>query len=345
MESKYSFDKPVNCFVGNNGIGKTNTLDAIYHLSMAKSYFSSINSDSISHDKNFSKIKGIYDLNAMSETIECKLIKGKSKIFIRNGKKYKKFSDHIGLLPVVMISPSDIDLINEGSVNRRGFIDKLISQSDKTYLKTLVDYTRLISQRNSLLKNEISEKIIKSTLEIYDDKLAIFGTKIYNTRKKYLSSFRPYFIKRYMQISGNVENVTIDYKSQLNCDLGFSELLKNSFGYDKKLMQSNVGVHRDDLIFKINGESMKRFASQGQRKSFLVSLKLAQFDMIKNSLSLTPILLLDDIFDKLDENRVKKIINLVNESSFGQLFITDTHYERTKEVIKQTNQEFKIFKL
>ena len=345
MESKYSFDKPVNCFVGNNGIGKTNTLDAIYHLSMAKSYFSSINSDSISHDKNFSKIKGIYDLNAMSETIECKLIKGKSKIFIRNGKKYKKFSDHIGLLPVVMISPSDIDLINEGSVNRRGFIDKLISQSDKTYLKTLVDYTRLISQRNSLLKNEISEKIIKSTLEIYDDKLAIFGTKIYNTRKKYLSSFRPYFIKRYMQISGNVENVTIDYKSQLNCDLGFSELLKNSFEYDKKLMQSNVGVHRDDLIFKINGESMKRFASQGQRKSFLVSLKLAQFDMIKNSLSVTPILLLDDIFDKLDGNRVKKIINLVNESSFGQLFITDTHYERTKEVIKQTNQEFKIFKL
>ena len=341
----FNFQKKINCFVGNNGIGKTNVLDAIYYLSFAKSYFNTVDGQNIKHGEDFFMIEGDYLLHNRQEKILCSLKRGQKKVLKRNGKVYEKFSEHIGELPLVIISPADRDLIVEGSETRRKFIDGVISQQDKKYLQTLINYNKVISQRNALLKYFAANRVFDAlNLKVYDEQLIEYGTIIYQKRKAFLDDFVPIFNEKHRIISGDNEQVNLRYKSQLQ-ELSFEELLELSLEKDKIMQYTTVGIHKDDLGFEIGEFPIKKFGSQGQQKSYLIALKLAQFEFIKQQSNLTPILLLDDIFDKLDEHRVAHIVNLVNNDEFGQIFITDTHADRTEQVIKESNQEYHIFKL
>lgn len=341
----FTFDQKINCFVGANGIGKTNVLDAIYHLSFGKSYFNPIASQNIKHGESFFVIEGIFEKDNREEKILVSLKKGQKKVIKRNSKIYEKFSDHIGFIPSVIISPADRDLILEGSETRRKFIDSVISQSDKNYLNKLINYNKILQQRNALLKYfALNNTFNSQTLEIYNDQLHQYGTEIFTIRKAFLETFIPIFKDRYNAISNHNEPVDLSYKSDLFDD-GLDVLLMNSINKDKALQYTSVGIHKDDLEFEIDSFPIKRFGSQGQQKSFLIALKLAQFDFIKQQNKFSPILLLDDIFDKLDENRVAQILELVHNDHFGQLFISDTHADRTENIIKQVHQSYKIFKL
>lgn len=341
----FDFDSKINCFVGNNGVGKTNVLDAIFFLSFAKSYFNAVASQNIRHGEEFFMIDGEYQVKERSENVVCSFKKGHKKVIKRNGKIYERFSDHIGAFPLVIISPADRDLIVEGSDIRRKFMDSVISQSDSIYLKTLISYAKVVSQRNALLKYFAANRTFDLVnLKVYDEQLKMYGEKINKERTAFLKIFVPIFLERYQSISAGKEKVDLRYKSQLN-DGDILDLLEASLEKDRMLQYTSVGVHKDDLIFEIDGFPVKKFGSQGQQKSFLIALKLAQFDFIKEQSNVKPILLLDDIFDKLDDLRVQQIITLVNQAHFGQIFISDTHAERTEEVVKKTNQTYKIFKL
>ncbi len=341
----FDFEDKINCFVGDNGVGKTNVLDAIYYLSFAKSYFNSVAVQNINHSKDFFVIEGTYQMEDRVDTIVCSLKRGHKKSVKRNGKVYEKFSDHIGYLPLVIISPADRNLITDGSDIRRKFIDNVISQSSKNYLQNVIKYNKVLAQRNALLKYFALNRTFDSVnLNIYNDQLNSYGTIIYKERKAFLKEFIPIFTKRYQAISNSKESVNLVYKTQLE-DADFLTLLANNIERDRILQFTSVGIHKDDLSFEIDGYPVKKFGSQGQQKSYLIALKLAQFDFIKKQSKIKPILLLDDIFDKLDANRVSKIINLVNSNDFGQLFISDTHKERTEEIVKQSNQSYKIFEL
>ncbi len=341
----FTFDNKINCFVGANGVGKTNVMDAIYHLSFGKSYFNPIATQNIKHDEEFFVVDGIFEKEEQTEKIIVSLKIGQKKIIKRNGKAYEKFSDHIGFIPLVIISPADRDLIIEGSETRRKFIDSVISQSDKLYLLNLINYNKILMQRNALLKFfALNNAFNSQTLEVYNQQLHTYGSEIFNTRRSFLEIFIPIFKERYNAISNHKEEVNLSYKSDL-LDGDLNDLLNENIKKDKMLQYTTVGIHKDDLNFEIQNFPIKKFGSQGQQKSFLVALKLAQFDFIKQKSGVSPILLLDDIFDKLDENRVAQIIELVDNKNFGQLFISDTHAERTEEVVKQTHQSYKIFKL
>lgn len=341
----FEFDSKINCFVGPNGIGKTNILDAIYHLSFGKSYFNPVSSQNIKHKEDFFVIDGLYNKTDREEKIIVSLKRGQKKILKRNGKIYERFSDHIGFLPLVIISPADRDLIIEGSETRRKFVDSVISQSDKDYLKHLIAYNKTLAQRNALLKYfAVNHTFNKDTLEIYDEQLAKYGKKIFKKRKAFLSEFVSIFKERYSAISNDKEEVNLVYKSDLFEDK-LNLLLEENLKRDKALQYTSVGIHKDDLVFQINDYPVKKFGSQGQQKSFLIALKLAQFDFIKKQSGVCPILLLDDIFDKLDEQRVTQIIKLVDAEDFGQLFISDTHPERTEKAVKRVHQTYQLFKL
>lgn len=341
----FDFDSKINCFVGLNGVGKTNILDAIYHLSFGKSYFNPITLQNIKHGTEFFVVEGLYEKENTHEKIIVSAKKGQKKIIKRNAKAYEKFSDHIGFLPLVIISPSDRDLITEGSDTRRKFMDGVISQGDKAYLGNLLKYNKTLTQRNSLLKYFAANNTFnKSALEVYDEQLENYGTAIFKQRKLFLEAFQPIFLKRYQSISKGSEQVEVHYKSQLH-EKSLLELLQDGFSKDQITQYTNFGIHKDDLVFEMNGHPIKKFGSQGQQKSFLIALKLAQFDFIKQQSKVTPILLLDDIFDKLDETRVAQIITLVDEENFGQLFISDTHADRTENVVKSIHQTYKMFPL
>lgn len=341
----FEFDAKINCFVGNNGIGKTNILDAIYHLSFGKSYFNPVASQNIKHGTDFFVVDGEFHKNDRDEKIICSLKRGMKKIIKRNGKAYDKFSDHIGFLPLVIISPADRDLITEGSDMRRKFIDGVISQSDKTYLTTLLRYNKILAQRNSLLKYfAVNHTFDSSTLAVYNDQLHSYGTEIHHKRAAFLATFIPIFKEQYAAISGGSEPVTVSYDSKLQ-EHDLLSLLEGNIEKDRALQYTSVGIHKDDLSFKIMEYPIKKFGSQGQQKSFLIALKLAQFNFIKEEAKTTPILLLDDIFDKLDEHRVGQIVQLVDDTNFGQIFISDTHAERTENIVKTIHQTYKIFKL
>jgi len=344
-QQNFEFDAKINCFVGSNGVGKTNALDAIYHLSFGKSYFNPIASQNIKHNAPFFVVDGIFNKNEKTEKVIVSLKRGQKKVIKRNGKAYEKFSDHIGFIPLVIISPADRDLIIEGSDTRRKFIDSVISQSDKPYLSNLIKYNKILSQRNALLKYfALNNTFNAQTLEVYNEQLDTYGTAIFKTRAAFLEEFIPIFKARYKAISNNNEEVNLNYKSDLFDD-NLKSLLAKNVNKDKAIQYTSVGIHKDDLNFDIETYPIKKFGSQGQQKSFLIALKLAQFDFVKQQSGVTPLLLLDDIFDKLDENRVAQIINLVDNKDFGQLFISDTHAERTENVVKQIHQSYKIFKL
>ena len=287
----------------------------------------------------------------LKENISCSFKKGLKKVIKRNGKEYEKVSDHFGLIPLVIISPSDSNLIEEGSDLRRKFMDSIISLNDKEYLQCLIKYNKILSQRNSLLKYFAANHTFDSVnIEVYNDQLINFGKELFNKRKKFIEEFVPIFKSRYSHIvnssSGEnlLEKVSLLYKTQLD-KFEFNDLLKDNLEKDRILQYTSVGVHKDDLLFKINGYPIKKTGSQGQQKSFLIALKLAQFDFLKKKTGLKPLLLLDDIFDKLDDNRVGQLLALVNDKNFGQLFISDTHVERTEKLIKKTEQSYKMFEL
>ena len=344
-QQNFEFDAKINCFVGANGIGKTNVLDAIYHLSSGKSYFNPIASQNIKHKEDFFVVDGIFDNNDKSEKVVVSLKRGQKKVIKRNGKAYEKFSDHIGLIPLVIISPADRDLIIEGSDTRRKFIDTVISQSDKSYLTNLISYNKILTQRNALLKYfAVNNTFNNQTLEVYNDQLHTYGSEIFKTREHFLKTFTPIFKARYKAISNDNEPVNLKYKSDLFED-DLNTLLARVVNKDKALQYTSVGIHKDDLIFEIESYPIKKFGSQGQQKSFLIALKLAQFDYLKTESNSSPILLLDDIFDKLDNKRVKQLIQLVNNKLFGQIFISDTDFERTNKILKEIDSTHKIFKL
>ena len=341
----FEFNNKVNCFVGSNGVGKTNILDAIYHLSFGKSYFNPIASQNIKHGEDFFVVDGRYSKDLKEEKIIVSLKKGGKKVIKRNSKSYNRFSDHIGLLPLVIISPIDRDLITEGSDLRRKFIDGVISQNDKIYLDQIIRYNKILFQRNSLLKQfNLSRTFDHDTIEIYDEQLSKIGNLIFNKRKEFLELFTPIFFEKYSIISNNKEKVNLNYKSQLK-NHRLQDLLISNIEKDKVLQYTSAGTHKDDIEFLIGNYPIKKFGSQGQQKSFLIALKLAQYEVLKAKSGNSPILLLDDIFDKLDSKRVKQIIKMVNDSNFGQLFISDTDAKRTENVVKSAHDNYEIFKL
>ncbi|WP_457616095.1 DNA replication/repair protein RecF [Lutibacter sp.] len=341
----FHFENKINCFVGGNGVGKTNVLDAIYYLSFGKSYFNSVATQNIKHTADFFMIEGNYLLGGKQEVIVCSLKRGSKKVIKRNGKIYEKLSDHIGHLPLVIISPADRDLIVDGSDTRRKFIDSVISQSDKQYLKFVINYNKVLAQRNTLLKYFAANRTFDAlNLHAYNEQLNRYGSVIFEKRKAFLEAFIPIFKSRYQVISNSKEQVDLVYKTQLE-GTNMLTLFEQSLERDRILQYTSTGIHKDDLTLTIDGYPVKKFGSQGQQKSYLIALKLAQFDFIKQQASVKPILLLDDIFDKLDDARVSQIISLVNDNNFGQLFISDTHKQRTEEVVKKTNQPYKIFEL
>ena len=341
----FSFDHKINCFVGNNGVGKTTVLDAVYHLAYGKSYFNPISSQNIRHGEDFFVIDGNFTHQEQAQRILISNKKGQKKIIKRNGKAYERFSDHIGLIPVVIISPADRDLITEGSDVRRKFMDGVLSLNDPAYLQNLLDYNKVLSQRNSLLKYfALNNTYNEDTLAVYNEQLDQLGTPIHEKRKEFLAQFTPIFNRRYAEISGGHEAVSLHYKSQLE-NTALLELFAQSINKDKALQYTSHGIHKDDLNFEIDGHPIKKFGSQGQQKSFLIALKLAQFDFVKDKANQNPILLLDDIFDKLDESRVAQLLQLVKEDNFGQIFISDTHADRTEAVISSIHQSYKMIAL
>lgn len=342
---KFSFDTKIICFVGLNGVGKTNILDSIYHLSYTKSYFNPIPSQNIKHGATFFFISGRYMIHDKEENILVSLKKGDKKIIKRNNKLYKKFSDHIGKIPLVLISPDDRNLIIEGSETRRKFIDGIISQTDKEYLNNLIDYNKTLKQRNALLKMFYdNSESIRKTIDIYDRQLSSDAQKIYDKRREFLNEFIPIFKSRYKELSNDKENVEIKHSSDISPDQNLYKLLKNSLEKDLRFQYTTKGIHKDDLNLSLDNFPIKKYGSQGQQKTFLIAMKLAQFDYL-SKLDSKPILLLDDIFDKLDDSRVKQIINLVNQEKFNQIFISDTNKTRSENIIKKVNKSYKIFEI
>lgn len=344
-ELQFNFSPAVNCFVGNNGAGKTNILDAIYYLSFCKSYFNPIDSQNIKHEAPFFVIQGTYQIGNSQEDVYCGLKRNQKKVFKRNQKEYERLADHIGLIPLVIISPYDSNLITEGSEDRRKFIDSVISQYNKVYLDQLISYNKILQQRNVLLKQFAEQRYFDTdTIEIFNMQLIALGNYIYTQRKEFIARFTPLFQKYYLWISGSKETVRLDYTSQLH-DMPYEQGLTESIAKDRAIQYTSFGIHKDDIDFLIHDNPVKKFGSQGQQKSFLIALKLAQFEILKETFSDTPILLLDDIYDKLDESRILKLMELVTTKLFSQLFITDTHKDRIQRLFQQINTVPSIFEI
>lgn len=341
--SQFDFKAPINCFIGNNGIGKSNILDSIYHLAFTKSYFNPSRVQNIQFGKEFFLIEGKFDKAGKAEKINCSLKKGQKMTIKRNGKIYDKIAEHIGLIPLVIISPADRNLIIEGSSTRRKFIDGVIGQTDKTYLKILSDYNKILAQRNALLKFFAQNRTFDGdTLAIYNHQMSELAHPIHEKRKAFMEVFIPIFTKRYLSICNGAEEVDIRYASDLG-EYKMSDLLDHNLEKDKVLQFTSVGIHKDDLDLLILGMPIKKFGSQGQQKTFLIALKLAQFDFIKEKSGMNPIVLLDDIFDKLDQDRVTQTIQLFDNESLGQIFISDTHKDRIKAALEMSSSAYEIF--
>lgn len=337
------FSEKINCFVGNNGMGKTNLLDALHYLSFCKSYFNAIDSQNIKHEEGFFVIQGLFEKFGESSEVYCGLKRNQKKVFKKNKKEYERFSEHIGQFPLVMISPADSELINGGSELRRKFLDGIISQYDKVYLDHLINYHQVLKQRNALLKQFYDSRSFDSeTLDIIDDQLAIYGKSILEIRERFLKQFIPLFNRYYRFISDNNELVTLQYENSLG-EKEFKTALMTALPKDRALHYTSVGPHKDDLDFTLNGFSLRKFASQGQQKSYLLALKLAQFEFIKEQKNINPLLLLDDVYDKLDEQRFTKLLELVSGEKFGQVFITDTHPDRMNDLLNKKQIEHRIF--
>ena len=330
------FSPNINCISGNNGEGKTNLLDAIYYLSMTKSAFATSDKFSFRHGTEEFSVAGSYRMeNGLSSRFALKMTaKGEKKVR-RDDKPYGKVSEHIGVLPVVMVSPSDISLVSESGDERRRFVNSVLSQMDREYMLALQQYNRLLLQRNKMLKDQC---IDRSLLEVIDMRLSALAEPVYVARKRFVEDLKPIVAEYYKTVSGGSEQIDLEYESELD-KAGLEQLLEASFDKDRVMKHTTVGIHRDDFIFKMNGYPIRRCGSQGQQKSFLVSLKFAQYDIMKRNYGFAPILLLDDVFDKLDMTRISNLLQMVSGNDFGQIFITDSNKVRMSGIVDGLTQD------
>ncbi|WP_276090079.1 DNA replication and repair protein RecF [Pedobacter sp. JY14-1] len=345
MDADLSFSRTVNVFVGHNGAGKTNMLDAIHYLCLCKSYFNPIDSQQIKAETDLFLVQGDFDRQNKNEKISCGVKRNQKKQFKRNKKEYDKLADHIGLFPLVMISPYDTNIVMEGSEERRRFIDNVISQTDTQYLDELILYNRHLQNRNALLKQiSITRNYDPALLEILNDQLVVSGERIFAKRKQFMQTFIPLFDQYYYYLTGGEETVGLEYQSQLD-SADFGQMLLQSTEKDKLLERTTTGIHKDELVFTLSGMQLKKFGSQGQQKSFLIALKLAQYAYLQQYKGFKPLLLLDDIFDKLDDLRVHKLMEMVSRDDFGQIFITDTGRERVETLFNRINVPVALFEV
>ncbi len=341
-ELNLKFSSQVNCFVGENGSGKTNLLDAIHYLSMTKSAFHAVEQQTIRHEAPFFMVQGQF-IKEKKHHIFCSFQSGQKKVFKHNKKPYEKISEHIGDYPLVLIAPDDTDVIREGSELRRRFFDSILSQIDKDYLHTLMRYNHILKQRNSLMKQfSMQNYFDKDLLEPYNIQLLEHARAIFNKRKSFIFRFSPLVKKHYANISDGKEAVELLYQSELDMERYEAFFIQN-IKKDLMMQRTTSGVHKDDFEFMIDNYSLKKTGSQGQQKSFLIALKLAHFDVMKDDKGFKPLLLLDDIFDKLDDKRIGKLLDMIANNVFGQLFVTDARPERTSRIFEHLPAEVKVF--
>lgn len=340
----FDFCNQINCFTGLNGSGKTNVLDAIYYLCFTKSYFQNQDFININQGEVEMSISGVFNKNSNIENVQLIIKKG-SKKFKVNNNEYPKLFDHIGIYPLVIIAPNDIYLIHEGSEERRKFIDSFISQFDKEYLFQLIQYNKTLDQRNALLKSFFDNQYFnESLIETYNLKLTLTGNIIFEKRKLFMLDFEVLFTKYYNLISNESDTIAIKYESQL-FDNNLDTLLTSSIALDRASQRTTKGIHKDDVLFEINHFPLKKMGSQGQQKSYIIALKLAQYEYLLLKTGIKPILLLDDIFEKLDNNRLAIILSMIANDNFGQIFISDTDKKRLEEMFKNLQANIKYFEI
>ena len=339
-----SFSPKMNCIIGQNGMGKTNLMDAVYYLSFCKSATNPVDSQNILHDEDFFVLHGFYETEAGDpEEVYCGLKRRQKKQFKRNKKEYPRLSDHIGLIPLVMVSPSDSQLIAGGSEERRRFIDVVISQFDREYLEALIRYNKAMLQRNTLLKADMEPE--DELMNVWEEMMAAAGSIVYRKRQQFIEEFIPIFQSYYSYISQDREQVSLTYESHA-AQGDLLTLLRESRQRDRIMGYSLKGIHKDDLIMRLGDFPIKREGSQGQNKTYLIALKLSQFEFLKRTGSqTTPIVLLDDIFDKLDASRVEQIVKLVSGDAFGQIFITDTNRDHLDRILKKIEGDYRLFEV
>jgi DNA replication and repair protein RecF len=331
-----------NCFIGNNGVGKTNVLDAIYHLSMCKGYFNLPDAQNIRHGEPFFLLTGRYEREGEEINVSCGMRRGERKVFKKNKKSYERLSDHVGLLPLVMISPADAALVDGGSEERRRFIDGVISQQDGEYLQRLIRYNRALAQRNSLLKERAGRALEREMVEPWDEQLVDNGRVILRKREEFAREFEGDFQRFHDELVAGRERVAARYAGTAGVD-DLHERLRESLARDRVLTYTTAGPHRDDVALELEGYPVKKLGSQGQKKSFLTALKFAQFAYLTRRAGMKPLLLLDDVFDKLDAGRVAQIVRIVAGDRFGQVFITDTNREHVDEILRVQAVEHRVF--
>lgn len=357
----FEFSERVNCVVGENGTGKTNLLDAIYFLALTKSSISNQDALSINHEMDYMMVEGVFSpplpergvktglenspFGGEGIIITISLQRGQKKAVLRDKKAYERISEHIGKFPVVMLSPQDTDVILDGSEERRKFFDGIMAQLDAGYLENLLQYNRLLLQRNSLLKQFADRNYSDDLLlDVYSNPLVEVGFKLHQSRSQFITEFLPIFKKHYNTLSDAREEVEMIYESEVGAE-NFAQVFRRNRQRDLAAQRTTIGVHKDDFIFEINGFTLRKFGSQGQQKSFVIALKLAQFEMLSQQKGFPPILLLDDIFDKLDDRRIQQLIKMMVDGTFSQVFITDARPERTHQLLDNLGVEVKYFEI
>jgi len=334
------FSPNVNCVSGNNGEGKTNLLDAIYYLSMTKSAFALSDKFNFRHGTEEFSLSGLYRMeNGLSSRFSVKMTSKGEKKMKRDEKQYGKVSEHIGVLPVVMVSPSDISMVSESGEERRRFVNAVLSQMDREYMTSLQQYNRLLLQRNKMLKEQ---DVDRGLLEVIDMRMSAFAEPVFQARKKFVEELAPIVQEYYKALSGDSEQVSIEYDSELS-KASLEQILAASYDKDRALKYTSAGIQRDDFLFKMNGHPIRRYGSQGQQKSFLVSLKFAQYELMKKNYGFAPVLLLDDVFDKLDMSRISNLLEMVASNDFGQIFITDSNKVRMAGIVDKLTQDRAYF--
>lgn len=334
------FSPNVNCVSGNNGEGKTNLLDAIYYLSMTKSAFALSDKFNFRHGTEEFSLSGLYRMeNGLSSRFSVKMTSKGEKKMKRDEKQYGKVSEHIGVLPVVMVSPSDISMVSESGEERRRFVNAVLSQMDREYMTSLQQYNRLLLQRNKMLKEQ---DVDRGLLEVIDMRMSAFAEPVFQARKKFVEELTPIVQEYYKALSGDSEQVSIEYDSELS-KASLEQILAASYDKDRALKYTSAGIQRDDFLFKMNGHPIRRYGSQGQQKSFLVSLKFAQYELMKKNYGFAPVLLLDDVFDKLDMSRISNLLEMVASNDFGQIFITDSNKVRMSGIVDKLTRDRAYF--
>ena len=334
------FSPNVNCISGNNGEGKTNLLDAIYYMSMTKSAFAASDRFNLRHGTEEFSLAGTYRMeNGTRSRFSLKMTSKGEKKVRRDDKPYQKISEHVGVLPVVMVSPADVSMVSESGEERRRFVNSVLSQMDREYMSAMQQYNRLLLQRNTMLKDSEPDR---SLMEVIDMRMSVLSEPIYKARKSFVEQLKPIVAEYYKTLSGDSEQVDIEYESELS-KAGLDQLLSASFDRDRIMKHTTIGVHRDDFAFRMNGHPIRRFGSQGQQKSFLVSLKFAQYEIMKKNYGFAPILLLDDVFDKLDMGRISNLLQMVASNDFGQIFITDSNKVRMAGIVDGLTQDRAYF--